>query len=246
MKKLTTILLVLLMLMLSACAQTQNVSDNSSLGESSLQNTPSSKEENSSYVGPYDDPSTPPTPKPPSPKQFNTMDDAIAFIKNPDLTKFKSDFRDDYQKMVETFKEDGYVTTLTHSVATPLEGYVTLYPQTPYEDIGVDYDFRFKGVTYHILIYNIREGFSVNKQTETVLDYYAKKRGKVPPVLETASTKNASLPSIMFFETPYTINADALIDEGHYINVRVELNKATTAEIVEFIEGLSLGKIPIE
>jgi hypothetical protein len=198
----------------------------------------------------FNDIETPQTnPAPPQPILFNTLEDAIAFIHNPDLSNYNENFQNAYQNMITEFQDDGYINTVTHNVAMKYDNTVTLYPEATYEDVGIHYLFVFNKELYQVVIYTIKAGeeYVMDPQTETIVDYYSKRWGSDCAVSSAQPTNNALVPMVFFTETADgRICAQSLIDEGHYMVVRAKSDAVNISDLVAFIEGLKVERIALE
>ena len=198
----------------------------------------------------FNDIETPQTnPAPPQPILFNTLEDAIAFIHNPDLSNYNEDFQSAYKKMITAFHGDGCINAVNHNVATKYDNTVTLYPEVTYEDVGVHYLFTFNQELYQVVVYTIKAGeeYVMDPQTETIVDYYNKRWGSKFGVSSEQTTNSTLMPIVFFSETADgRICAQSLIDEGHYMVVRAKSDVVNISDLVAFIEGLKVERIALE
>lgn len=228
MKKQILIIILVMLVLLSACSQNgQNVKE-----PSPTQN----------------DDIIPSGPIPTQPIRFENLDEAIKFIKEPDLSEYHESEHSDYYEMIDAFKSDGYITTVSHSVAERNIN-VSLYPEAKYEDIGVSYWFDLNGAMYQVLVYNTKAGedFLLDKNTDTIIDYYKIRYDVTMSDYEIIKPDHEILSS-MVFQLVYNgtrFGAKALIDNNHYIIVRAFIDQVNQSEFIEFIEGLELGQMII-
>ena len=222
MKKQILIIILVLLVLLSAC--TQN-------GPKEPSSTPNNDKTISDPISTQ-------------PIKFDNLDEAIKFIQEPDLSDYDPGEQRDYYKMVESFRLDGYITTVSHSAAKRQID-VSLYPEVKYEDIGVRYWFDLDGAWYQVLVYNTTVTLDIN--TDTIIDYYKIRYDITMGEYEIITPDHEILSSVVF-QLVYNgtrFGAKALIDNNHYVIIRAFMDQVDKSQFIEFIEGIEFGQLPI-
>ncbi|MBE7066610.1 MAG: hypothetical protein E7385_03555 [Ruminococcaceae bacterium] len=176
-------------------------------------------------------------PPPPQPIHFDSLEDTISFIKSPDMSIYYEEYHEAYQYMIEVFREDGYVTIVANTEANR-DSAVILYPEAKYEDLGICFWFEYNENMYQVLVYNTY--YTMDKQNDDIFDYY-RARGWGQNTQKTIEifTNNEMLPSLFLTIEGEggAIRAKALLNDLHYVVVRA-IDKVSKTEFVRFIEGL--------
>lgn len=112
---------------------------------------------------------------PAQPISFSSVDKAISFIKNGDVSMYedRQEWIPAYSSMINTFMEHEKVIRLTVDGRSSDE--VLLFPKAKYEDVGIRYLFREEGNFFSATVYFFDESmdFSLDLTKHTYLDYIA-------------------------------------------------------------------------
>ena len=183
---------------------------------------------------------------PPQPIDFETISDAIAFIEAPDYSAYYEEWHSTYQKMVQRFAVDGYLSTVSHSVAEKLNDNVTLYPEATSEDVGIAFWFKYEDILYQVLIYSTKNGeeYTFDPETESILDYYEQRFDiTIKYDYEHVDTNNLQMPQMVFYKTGKNDPRNAakcMIDDTHYIVIKTKADKTA---LLSFIDGLQIDSL---
>lgn len=184
---------------------------------------------------------------PPQPLDFSTLAGVTSFIDDPTWHYAYAKAPETYSNMAEDFREDGYITTVTHDTAKIKEDEISLFPHVNTEDSGVSYRFEFKGVKYSLIVYNTLNNFMLDDyETQTIIDYFKYIKPRVTfQILDTLGTKNEQLPSVFFvYYTDTSIRGWGRLDDTHYVNILQFSN--STSQCIEFINGLHFDKLLLD
>ena len=152
---------------------------------------------------------------------------ALAPVAPPNITD------EDYQKVYDRFKADGYVYQITENEITlRTDRKSSILVRTAYEDMGILYHVNYKDKYYQVYFYNADPEFVQDNQT--MLEYISVRFQYTAPIHE---IDNASC--IMTADDD-TLQAFRRIDSEHYYKVRTIY--ADEAEIMEFLEQLQFEK----
>ena len=152
---------------------------------------------------------------------------ALAPVAPPNITD------EDYQKVYDRFKEDGYVYQITENEITlRTDRKSSILVRTAYEDMGIVYHVNYKDKYYQVYFYNADPNFVQDNQT--MLEYISVRFQYTAPIHE---IDNASC--IMTADDD-TLQAFRCIDSEHYYKVRTIY--ANETELMEFLEHLQFEK----
>ena len=96
---------------------------------------------------------------PVQPIEFDSLDDAIDFIKNNDLSKYRAEEQIKYSEMNSVIKEINCLPVISfpNNNESRVDDFkiisVGLFPKAKYEDIGISYYFNYQGKNYGIFYY---------------------------------------------------------------------------------------------
>lgn len=179
------------------------------------------------------DPIVPMTAQPIGYKDMNAV---IEAIKNSDVSAYPDTDREDYCKMFERFRNDGFIYQVTDNelIKTNEDRGTTLFTSASYEDVGVGYFVTFKGNNYHILFYSADA--DVQAETDGIAAYLKKRMGRSSDKEIAVNDKNVSL---LFHENGQCY-ANAFVDENHYFDV---IGAVSETELIEFLNAFAYEKI---
>ena len=187
-------------------------------------------------LGFEDNPTIPTTAQP---RGFKNTDAAIEAIDKCDVNVYPEEYREDYRKMFERFKKDGFIYQVTENEAIKanIDRGVAMFPYARYEDIGVGYYVTFKEKNYHIMFYYADAG--VLAETDGIAEYLKKRMGRSSDKTVKIQGKNVSL----LFPENGQCYANAFIDENHYFDV---IGAVSEDELIEFLNAFEYEKLYIE
>ena len=183
-----------------------------------------------------DEPTTPTTAQPIG---FKDMDTAIDSIGKCDVNVYPEEYREDYRKMFERIKKDGFIYQVTDNETIKINNNrgVAMFPYARYEDIGVGYYVTFKEKNYHIMFYYADA--EVLDETDGIAEYLKKRMGRSSDKTVIIQDKDVSL----LFPENGQCYANAFIDENHYFDV---IGAVSEDELIEFLNAFEYEKLHIE
>ena len=193
------------------------------------------------------EPPPPHGPIPPQPIPFETIDAAVAFLRDPDYSGYSRESVDAYKQMVSRFLDYGSLPTASHSKATLHNdnGHIFLYPDVEFEDIGISTWFDFEGATYQVMLYYVRPGieYSIDFRNEDIVDYLGLRMGiskdtkfqritVYHPEISELILQNSTFPDQRIFAT-------SMLNSTTYIRIAA-VTDTSLEKLQDFIEGLHI------
>ena len=152
---------------------------------------------------------------------------ALAPIAPPNITD------EDYQKVYDRFKADGYVYQITQNEITlRTDRKSSILVRTAYEDMGILYHVNYKDKYYQVYFYNADPDFV--QENQTMPEYINARFQYTAPIREIDEA------SCIMTADDDTLQAFRRIDSEHYYKVRTIY--ANETELMEFLEQLQFEK----
>ena len=177
----------------------------------------------------------PVTPVTAQPIEYKNVETAIEAISNNDVNAYPEQYYQDYRKMFERFRNDGFIYQVTENewIRTNEDRGTTLFPYARYEDIGVGCYVTFKGRNYHIMFYSADA--DVLAETDGIAAYIKKRMGRSSDKEIAVNDQNVSL---LFHENGQCY-ANAFVDVNHYFDVTGAVSEE---EMTEFLNAFAYEK----
>ena len=177
----------------------------------------------------------PVTPVTAQPIEYKNVETAIEAISNNDVNAYPEQYYQEYRKMFERFRNDGFIYQVTENewIRTNEDRGTTLFPYAKYEDIGVGCYVTFQGSNYHIMFYSADA--DVLAETDGIAAYLRKRMGRSSDKVIAVNDQNVSL---LFHENGQCY-ANAFVDEEHYFDV---IGAVSEEEMTEFLNAFAYEK----
>lgn len=180
------------------------------------------------------------------PIQFDSLDDAIDFIKNNDLSKYREEEQIKYSEMNSMIKEINCLPVISfpNNNESRVDDFkiisVTLFPTAKYEDIGISYYFNYQGKNNRIIFYFFDSDCSSKiPNIETIDSYMAYREShfgsKMP--FEPSERKNIKYGGKNIEAIVRTDSINFVHNENIY--VRVNTNDAQAS--LDMLENISVS-----
>lgn len=179
------------------------------------------------------------------PIALNNMEEVKDLLNNYDLTAYPEEAHDNYRKMFDRFKEDGYIYYFSENENAKsriqLDDHpnakIWLNPFAKYEDTGILYHVTYKGNAYQVYFYFTDPAYS--GQYQGMSEYIDKRFGfnKFNNIKEIAQ-KFAVM--TVNYENGTQLCAYSIIDNAHYYAVRTT---ASEDELMDFLNVLEYKKV---
>jgi hypothetical protein len=175
------------------------------------------------------------------PLDYKTTNDVIRAINANDLSDYPSPYKEAYEQMFESFKNDGYIYSVKNddNIIMKNNSNVRLFPDHALEDMCIKYSIRYQDKEYNVSFRSAN--MDVVEKTNGITEYVRKRWGS-----------NADH-EIMIGDTIYTVSnasdgsqiaAMAFIDEKHYIQV-IGYEAVTENDLKDLLNVLEYKKINI-
>lgn len=192
-----------------------------------------------------DTPVSPVTPPLSQPIALNNMEEVKDLLNNYDLNAYPEESHDNYRKMFDRFKEDGYIYYFSENedaenriqLSDNPNDKIWLNPYANYEDTGILYHVTYKGNAYQVYFYFTDPAYS--GQYQNMSEYIDKRFGfnKFNNIKETAQ-KFAVM--TVNYEHWTQLCAYSIIDNAHYYAVKTT---ASEDELMDFLNVLEYKKV---
>lgn len=179
------------------------------------------------------------------PIALNNMEEVKDLLNNYDLTDYPEESHDNYRKMFDRFKEDGYIYYFAENdddesriqLSDHPNDKIWLNPYANYEDTGILYHVTYKGNAYQVYFYFTDPAYS--GQYQGMSEYIDKRFGfnKFNNIKETAQ-KFAVM--TVNYEHWTQLCAYSIIDNTHYYAVKTT---ASEDELMDFLNVLEYKKV---
>ena len=178
----------------------------------------------------------------PQPISFNSLDDAISFLKTIDYSytaehwSYSDEDKNAYDHMAKIFNDNGYLYEIDNLENKYQISRIALYPEIERgEDSGISYWVKHNGAEYYIVIYNVKADIEIDENSPSIKDYWKSRIGY------DLAGKIFSVSNEFFSEININyINgrnfARGFIDPSHHALIRSTESEET---IIEFIEQLN-------
>lgn len=175
------------------------------------------------------------------PIALNDMEEVKDLLNNYDLNAYPEEAQDNYRKMFERFKEDGYIYHFTENEDSDNKitlreddpnAAIWLSPNANYEDTGILYHVAYQGKFYQVYYY-----FNDHAYTEQALWEYLEQRLNI---------RNIKVVDDKFGIVDYSnesntdLSAYFVIDNNHYCKVRTYESED---ELMDFLNVLEYKKV---
>ena len=183
---------------------------------------------------------------PVQPIEFDSLDDAVDFIKNNDLSKYREEEQIKYSEMNSVIKEINCLPVISfpNNNESRVDDFkiisVTLFPTAKYEDIGIGYYFNYQGKNNRIIFYFFDSDCSSKiAHIETIDSYMAYREShfgsKMP--FEPSERKNIKYGGKNIEAIVRTDSINFVHNENIY--VRVNTNDAQAS--LDMLENISVS-----
>lgn len=179
------------------------------------------------------------------PIALNTMEEVKDLLNNYDLNAYPEGSQDNYRKMFDRFKEDGYLYYFSENedaesriqLSDHPNDKIWLNPYANYEDTGILYHVTYKGNAYQVIFYFTDPAYS--GQYQGMSEYIDKRFGfnKFNHIKEIAQ-KFAVM--TVNYEHWTQLCAYSIIDNAHYYAVRTT---ASEDELMDFLNVLEYERV---
>ena len=197
---------------------------------------------------PYE--SLPPLEWPVQPIEFDSLDDAVNFIKNNDLSKYREEEQIKYSEMNSVIKEINCLPVISfpNNNESRVDDFkiisVTLFPKAKYEDIGISYYFNYQGKNNRIIFYFFDSDCSSKiPNIETIDSYMAYREShfgsKMP--FEPSERKNIQYGGKIIEAIVRTDSINFVHNEKIYVRV----NTNDTQASLDMLENISVSYLSL-
>lgn len=186
-----------------------------------------------------DTPISPITPPLTHPIDLNNMEEVKDLLNNYDLNAYPEESRDNYRKMFDRFKEDGYIYYFSENEDAESriqldDPEIWLNPYAKYEDTGIVYRVTYKDNTYLVFFYFTDPAYSGQYQS---MSEYIDQRFQFKNVKEITQTLAVMT---INYENETQLCAYSIIDNAHYYAVRTN---ASEDELMDFLNVLEYERV---
>ena len=199
---------------------------------------------------PWEDEPMPPEslPRPLVPISFDGIDKAVDFVRNPVYREFYKDHRETYEEMIKSFADYGYIITAFYCDSPSADGKVVLYPELNNTDIGVHYFFKTDSGVYQVLVYTVKQGYEIDPEKETVLDYYQKRFKASPEQTVKVGVEHPLMKELAVTQnTDGSVCAHSMISSTHYVVIKTVCDMENAPQLFEnFVRDLAISYAPLE
>ncbi|MBP0966054.1 MAG: dockerin type I repeat-containing protein [Oscillospiraceae bacterium] len=173
------------------------------------------------------------TPSGPQPVSFPDLDAVIDACSSCDLSRYREEDRAACGRMLERFRDDGFVYALRGSDSAAVESSAVLFPYAQYEDIGIGYYATYREKTYHIMFYTADP--EVLADTDGISAYLLDRMGRRTDGEVTVQEQTVSLMRANT-ENNHQLYAAAFVDANHYYAVNAVVSEE---EMLAFLDVLN-------
>ncbi len=185
---------------------------------------------------------TPVIPPLSQPIALNNMEEMKDLLNNYDLNTYPEESHDNYRKMFERFKEDGYIYYFSENedsetaikLSEAPNDKIWLNPYAKYEDAGILYHVTYKGNAYQVYFYFTDSAYLGQYQG---MSEYIDQRFQFKNIKETAQ-KFAVM--TVNYEHETQLCAYSIIDNAHYYAVKTT---ASEDELMDFLNVLEYERV---
>jgi hypothetical protein len=175
------------------------------------------------------------------PLDYKTTNDVIKAINENDLSDYPSPYKEAYEQMFESFKNDGYIYSVKtdDNIILKNNSNVRLRPYQTFSDINIKYSVVFKNRNYDVAFFNVDANIAA--ETNGITEYIIKRCS--------SNTDH----EVLVNENTYAVSqstdgsqlaAVAFLDDKHYIKV-IGYESVSEEELKDFLNVLEYEKLDI-
>lgn len=175
------------------------------------------------------------------PLDYKTTNDVIKAINANDLSDYPSPYKEAYEQMFESFKNDGYIYSVKtdDNIILKNNSNVRLRPYQTFSDINIKYSVVFKNRNYDVAFFNVDANIAA--ETNGITEYIIKRCS--------SNTDH----EVLVNENTYAVSqstdgsqlaAVAFLDDKHYIKV-IGYESVSEEELKDFLSVLEYEKLDI-
>lgn len=175
------------------------------------------------------------------PLDYKTTNDVTKAINANDLTDYPSPYKEAYEQMFESFKNDGYIYSVKtdDNIILKNNSNVRLRPYQTFSDINIKYSVVFKNRNYDVAFFNVDANIAA--ETNGITEYIIKRCS--------SNTDH----EVLVNENTYAVSqstdgsqlaAVAFLDDKHYIKV-IGYESVSEEELKDFLSVLEYEKLDI-
>ena len=181
---------------------------------------------------------------PAQPISFSNLSDLQTFLSSSekDLESYPAEFREAYSKMTDSFQKAGYLFSAEHPFAECFNETITLYPEAPYEDSGLQFVFQYQKKLIHVYFYLAQD--EIHSQTGNDIFRYRDQRFGFPGEAMAFDSENPAFSHAQLFRlSDDSYQVWTFVDGSYYALIRSDLPGETLSA---FIKNLTFQQVPLE